>query len=150
MVAMMYSMFDEAFPLWALTDPKSGGLGFLTNDLGFCYVATGVYLVFFQLVIYTRLANRFGPRWCFCAGLLCASVIFFLFPFLSRISNLPRWAFWIIILFGVFANISADTMAFTSSHILVNMVAPKNAGKANGIAYSIAAATRSMIIYLEK
>jgi hypothetical protein len=44
-------MFDEMFPLWALTSLHKGGLQLHTSDIGKLFALNGLFLVLFQVRI---------------------------------------------------------------------------------------------------
>jgi MFS family permease len=144
MISLIFTMYDEVFPLWALTDTNAGGLGFMTNQIGTVFMLSGIYLVLFQLFIFKRLANRFGPAWCFNAGVIFGTFGFVVYPNISRLSSASPFILWPILTLGACMRTTAGTMSFTSSNILINLVAPKNAGKANGIAFSLAGIARAL------
>ncbi len=58
--------------------------------------------------------------------------------------NNNRWVLTVVLVFVQLFRQTAGALSFTSVNILINIAAPKNAGKANGIAFSLASLFRTV------
>eukprot|EP00904_Undaria_pinnatifida_P012601 jgi/Undpi1/8471/HiC_scaffold_25.g10938.m1 len=79
--------FEEAFPLWALSTPDVGGLGWGTIEIGKVFIGAGMAVAALQLVIFPPLIKALGiTAWQRIGGLL-AIPAFVAVPCTTRFSS---------------------------------------------------------------
>ena len=78
---MSWICLDEVFPLWSLTSPKIGGLGFNSSNIGVSVAIGGLSLILFQLLLFARLTIRFGPLKLYRFGNLLGAFLMISYPF---------------------------------------------------------------------
>jgi hypothetical protein len=102
MVSLTYICIDEIFPLWSLTDPAVGGIGFRSAHIGIATAICGATLIVFQLFIYPRMAKKFGSTNCFRIGNCIAIVTLASYPLLNLLtfSTMALWMGVSVILIG--------------------------------------------------
>jgi MFS family permease len=144
-LALTVVCLDEVFPMWAMLQPKDGGIGFTSSDIGYSWVPIGVVLMLFQLFIYHRLATRFGALMLFRAGMAVLCVIMALYPTLNMLAFVSRVALWLGVIPLVAARGLGATLSFTSANILLNASTDEVfLGRLNGSASAIGGLARAL------
>ena len=82
-LAMMMSVYDEVFALWALSKNEIGGLGYQEKDIGLAQAAGGSVLIAYQLLVYSRLVQRLGVTLFFRITSALLVPVFLVFPNVS-------------------------------------------------------------------
>eukprot|EP01102_Stenamoeba_stenopodia_P019644 TRINITY_DN7465_c0_g6_i1.p1 TRINITY_DN7465_c0_g6~~TRINITY_DN7465_c0_g6_i1.p1 ORF type:complete len:609 (-),score=118.27 TRINITY_DN7465_c0_g6_i1:52-1878(-) len=146
MLSIVFITLDELLPLWAATEIAKGGLAFKEVDIGILWLVSGISLLIFQMFIYARLANKFGPLNTFKSGAVISAFAIGLMPMTSMlVVPLGRYGVWVGIAVIMIFRTWGGTMCFTSANILVNgSAAPEHSGKVNGLAMSVSGLTRSI------
>ncbi len=80
--------FDQIFPIYASTSPKSGGLGLSPRELGLILSMAGLWSMVLQVFVFPRVQRRMGSVLClrFAFALYC---VVYLFVPLTRLSLSP-------------------------------------------------------------
>jgi MFS family permease len=133
-------LFDELLPVWSMTAPAQGGLGFSESQIGTTMLFAGVSQIISQVFVYPRFNARFGPLRLFRHAMWPMSLIA-LFPAVAwlRGTDLMWPALGAAIVFKTFL----VTFAFTSIIIATNNAANgRGLGIVNGIAQSAASFLR--------
>lgn len=52
---------SEVIPLWCLAEYENGGLGLTTSTVGIMFAGVGTFLLTYQVFLFPRLSNYFGP-----------------------------------------------------------------------------------------
>eukprot|EP01104_Vermistella_antarctica_P017183 TRINITY_DN6048_c0_g1_i1.p1 TRINITY_DN6048_c0_g1~~TRINITY_DN6048_c0_g1_i1.p1 ORF type:complete len:632 (+),score=102.18 TRINITY_DN6048_c0_g1_i1:238-2133(+) len=139
-------MYDELFTLLIETKASHHGLGFTAAQVGYIGCLAGICMISFQILIYPRIANRFGPLMCFRFAALGLCPLFTLFPNFTYITTFHNdlltyltlvpfvvWRFW----FGI--------TCFTSIFILIsNSCENRYLGQVNGMGQSLVALGRAL------
>lgn len=135
----------EGWTVWSVVTPDHGGLSFTSSDIGVTNAAAGGAMVVFQLGVYHRLANRFGARVCFSAGLLISIPIMLAMSILDRVaeqSHTSALAAAVVLNSLYMCSILAPyTAVFT---LITESVAPENLGAVNGLGQSLVAGMRAL------
>ena len=127
-----YTMLDELLPLWLMTEPFKGGLGFGTSLTGQVNMVTGTMNLLVLLLIYVPVARRLGVLETYRLGhLIGMPVVALLFPLLSHITSpVGQWFYIALCCFGLAL---AGQFTFSSVFALVaNSVHPDSMGAVNG------------------
>ncbi|EGC33731.1 hypothetical protein DICPUDRAFT_88644 [Dictyostelium purpureum] len=150
-VGFVFTMWDETFPIWAMSPIDKGGLGMESKAVGVCGAIGGVSVVLVQVFIIKPTTRKLGIITTFGVGNFLAIFSFFSFPLLSFAAPLQSkgtanfitfWVFVSIVL--VVRNISAQ-FVFTPIMTLINNSAISTLrGSANGWGQSLVALTRTI------
>lgn len=144
LIALGASMCEELLPIWVVNSPTLHGFAFSTRDLGFIYMVCAPVQLSYQLLVYPRLALRYGERVLLSRALLVASLCVAVFPAASLAASSPNLGVKVASLSVVYAPYVCGTQtALTATFTLVSNSAPKiKRGTANGIGQTIAALAR--------
>lgn len=93
MIGMVWVGFDEMLPVFSGASLANGGLNFTSSKIGTLLTIQGVVLVFFQMLVYPYLTERFGylNKMRFC--LLSGSFLIALFPLVAYAAT--GWMLWV-------------------------------------------------------
>jgi len=144
-VCLLAVVFDETLPLFLQEDIANGGMGWTSNQIGILGSITGVVSLIYQLLLYPRVARKFGQvhalRYAFCLGLF----YFFFFPLLQNVAELPLTLMWLSMILPLIPRVMVYATMFTCSIILVsNSAKPNQRGSVNGVAQSVASFVRAL------
>jgi len=139
-----YTIHDEDFPLWSMTDASIGGLNFTTNQIGFTNGITGLAVILIQLFIYHRVATKLGLIATFRHGCIWALLTFLLIPWTNIYAN-NIYVVWVLMTVFAISKAVAGQLAFSSVMAMIaNSVDFKQMGSVNGLAQSMVACTRAV------
>eukprot|EP01138_Halocafeteria_seosinensis_P000323 gb/GECG01000334.1/.p1 GENE.gb/GECG01000334.1/~~gb/GECG01000334.1/.p1 ORF type:complete len:584 (+),score=48.46 gb/GECG01000334.1/:1-1752(+) len=139
----------EVVPLWSLAKRQEGGLGFTTTIVGTMFAGVGICLLFYQIFVFPRLSNYFGPIRLFRGASMIQVPLLLLLPLLSSISPDQMR---VVALVGLeFIRKASSNTSFTTTSVLTNNSVPsKKRGSVNGLVSGIAtmlAAPVDLILY---
>lgn len=138
-----FTMFDEAFPLFALSESEAGGLSASSTDIGIIGAINGLSAVLIQLVIFYPLATRLGFVRLFRLGLFMGTIIFVNYPsthfFLGN--KVTLWASLATI---TFLKVCVGQFSFSAVSAMISNTTPlSQVGTINGFAMSCVALPRA-------
>ncbi|KAL6049513.1 protein ZINC INDUCED FACILITATOR-LIKE 1-like [Balamuthia mandrillaris] len=146
--ALIFISFAELFSIWSVQQVEDGGLAFTSENIGTTASISGLMMAFFQLVLYPRLANRFGPLFMFRASVICVIPIVLFFPNLNLIArHIPdaRWLLWMVLVTSVSVRYMSSVSCFISISIMISNSAPNaKLGAVNGLGQSLASLGRTV------
>lgn len=138
-----FTMFDEAFPLFALSETEAGGLNSSSTDIGFIGAINGVSAVVIQLVIFYPLATRLGFVRLYRLGLFMGAVIFVNYPSLHFFLG-NKIGLWAAISVITFLKVCTGQFAFSAVTAIISNTCPlTQVGAINGFAMSLVAFPRA-------
>jgi len=139
-----YTMYDEAFPLWAMASVEKGGIAATTKTIGLIGTINGVSAVLLQLTVFAPLAQKLGFVNLLRVGTVVGALLMANFPILNIFYDKPV-EMWAIMVVFVFLKVSAGQFAFTAvSCIISNSTPLSQVGSANGFGQSLVALTRAI------
>ncbi|GAM29274.1 hypothetical protein SAMD00019534_124500 [Acytostelium subglobosum LB1] len=151
-VGMIFTMYDEAFPIWAIAPKDEGGLTFQSRDTGICGAIGGATVILIQLFVIKPIGRKYGIIKAFRLGCLTAALSFLTIPILNYVVPqvtdpvTSHWVlFWTVTtLFLAFRNL-AGQLVFTPVMTLINNAATsRKKGAANGLGQSMVALCRAI------
>jgi len=138
-----FTMFDEAFPLFALAETSSGGLSASSKDIGIIGAMNGISAVILQLVIFYPLATRLGFVRLYRLGLAMGALAFFNFPSLHFFLG-NKVLLWAGLAVSTFIKVCVGQFAFSSASAIISNSCPlTQVGAINGFAQSLVAFPRA-------
>lgn len=133
-ISLISIVFDEVLPLWALSSPEKGGLGYSIQQVGNVASIAGVPVLIHTFLIYPLLGKKFKQSTLFRYGQLLCGLFAYLtmaIPYYSNMSENGVFAWYIVS--ATLCKCSA-TSAFTSIFLLVNgSVSHEKLGAVNGM-----------------
>ncbi|KAJ2704888.1 hypothetical protein FB645_002921 [Coemansia sp. IMI 203386] len=157
MVCLSMSIGDQAYPIFAATDPADGGLGLSSSDIGISLAIASVAVIYLQLITYPRMERLHGALGCYKKGQRISVLFCALFPFInmaarqvdvSTISqNFPsasRVLLWIMLVSLLLVRVVGTVLMMTSVNLLTANLAPTKAelGFMNGAQQLAMSSTR--------
>ncbi|KAJ2908269.1 hypothetical protein GGI21_003054 [Coemansia aciculifera] len=149
MMYLSFTMCDILYQLFAITDPRNGGLGLGPLSLGLLFAAEGIVAIYIQLVAYPRLERKYGVLYCYRRGLSLAIPYLVAMPFLSLIAAhlqsqvgvsassilIEKIVMWVLLMSIMTMRATSSVLAFTSINLMVANMAPTRAdlGFMNGM-----------------
>ncbi|KAJ2077593.1 hypothetical protein H4R24_005033 [Coemansia sp. RSA 988] len=149
------AMSEQAYPIFAASDPVDGGLGFASRGIGFSLAIAGVTVLYLQLVTYPRLEHKYGALSCYRTGQKFLIPAYLAMPFLSLLAagankavvgyaneaeplpwaSLRECILWLLLVLVMLAKTTGAVLAFTSVNLLTANLAPSRAelGFMNGL-----------------
>ncbi|CBN75080.1 conserved unknown protein [Ectocarpus siliculosus] len=139
-VMFVYALFSfvaignrELYPLWALSTVASGGLDWSSKQIGQALSVCGIFMLFFQLLVYPRLSKRIGAtrsqRWaCF-----LSIPVFLVFPTLSHLRGTERTLVAASLVLLFLTNAVANTVFINVALATNNAVEPSRRGTLTGL-----------------
>ncbi|CAM9287714.1 unnamed protein product [Ectocarpus sp. 8 AP-2014] len=139
-VMCVYALFSfvaigsrELYPLWALSTVASGGLDWSSKQIGQALSVCGIFMLFFQLLVYPRLSKRIGAtrsqRWaCF-----LSIPVFLVFPTLSHLRGTERTLVAASLVLLFLTNAVANTVFINVALATNNAVEPSRRGTLTGL-----------------
>jgi hypothetical protein len=131
----------------------TGGLGLTPSRIGIVLSIIGGIGIFFQLVAYPPLSQRFGTTLCYRVSLLLFPPAYFLAPFLVLLpssTQIPLPASGIVVWAGIlgilFLHVMGRTFAMPAATILVNNCCPHPSvlSTVHGVAQSVSSGMRML------
>ncbi|KAG5186112.1 major facilitator superfamily domain-containing protein [Tribonema minus] len=139
-LSLLVIMFDETYPLWALSTQQVGGLDWQPGTIGQVLSMAGVFMALFQFLVYPHVARALG----YVRMLKVVSVVviplYALFPMCSLLRDRPAllWPAMVCIKVG-------SNMIFTSIFLIVNnSVEGDQRGGLNGLAMTAGSAAKAI------
>ncbi|KAJ2321910.1 hypothetical protein IWW51_004318, partial [Coemansia sp. RSA 2702] len=86
-VCLAVAMCDQAYPIFAASDPSDGGLGFASREIGFSLAISGVAVLYLQLIAYPKLERKYGALRCYQIGQKITIPFYLAIPFLSLLAT---------------------------------------------------------------
>jgi hypothetical protein len=117
-LAFFNIIYDEVFALWMVTPAETGGMGYSSNDIGFCLAIMGVVGIVSQLFLYPVLQARFNTVQLYRVSMCTYPAIFALFPVITALRGVQ--GVWWFLLSAVMLRVLANVFAFTSIMMLIN------------------------------
>jgi hypothetical protein len=77
---------NEVFPLWAVTSPADGGLGFDAPRIALCTLIAGPITLLVQLTMYPEMVKRFGVVVMYRVSAMCLIIALLSAPMVSLVS----------------------------------------------------------------
>ncbi|CAM0135272.1 unnamed protein product [Umbelopsis sp. WA50703] len=153
LVALHSVFYDELYSLWLSTSRQHGGMGFISKEIGLSLSIAGFFTLFVQLVLWPRLAGRFGVLRLFQICLpsyavvdLLQSFIRYLYhvPNLNGVTETKQWV-WIGLMCCLAMKTICSTISFTAVTVLVSYSAPRmdTLGAVNGFSQCVASGCRA-------
>ncbi|KAJ2799908.1 hypothetical protein H4R20_004256 [Coemansia guatemalensis] len=160
------AMSEQAYPIFAASDPVDGGLGFASRGVGFSLAIAGVAVLYLQLVTYPRLEHKYGALSCYRTGQKFLIPAYLAMPFLSLLAagankaivgqanemeilhwtplSLQECALWLLLVLVMLLRTTGTVLAFTSVNLLTANLAPTRAelGFMNGLQQVALCSTR--------
>eukprot|EP00741_Cyanophora_paradoxa_P022067 tig00021434_g21302.t1 len=143
--ALVYIIYDELFPIWAVNPPEKHGVGFSSSEIGACQSAGGAVLACYQMLVFPTVAKRLRLKRTLLVGFVACLPLCFL-PDLGRLAlaGAPKA---LLIAGGMFAmsiRAACGSTAFTAAILMVNNSAPaSHLGAVNGLGQSLASLVRA-------
>jgi len=138
-----FTMFDEAFPLFALSETSSGGLKLSSKDIGLVGAMNGVSAVVIQLVIFYPIATKLGFVRLFRLGLFMGMLVFFNYPSLHFLLGNSA-ALWVGTGVITFTKVCVGQFSFSAVTAIISNACPlTQVGAINGFAQSLVAFPRA-------
>eukprot|EP01133_Synstelium_polycarpum_P007418 gene7418-8677_t len=148
---LIYTMYDEAFPLWAIAKVSEGGLGFNSHKVGIVGALGGVSVIVMQILIVKPVTSRLGIIRTFKFGCIVTAVVFATIPLCTYLASSeemsrPRQVlFWSVFVLLVFVRNLSGQLVFTPVMTLINNSATsRSKGAANGLGQSLVALCRTI------
>lgn len=144
MVSVAVIGFDELFSLWAATQPKHGGLGFSTDQIGTALLCVAVPLLFLQIWLYPKFERGFGAKRVFQFSSVVVGIAILSLSGINKYYDRSAvlWPLLIGILLPMKLSIG---FAFSSTALFVNnSVSNELLGSANGLAMTAASISRAV------
>ncbi|KAJ2613224.1 hypothetical protein EV177_002607 [Coemansia sp. RSA 1804] len=134
-MCLAIAMHNQIYPIYAATDIADGGLGMDAQSIGYTLTFCGILVVYFQLVMYPILADKYGALACYRRGLLLLALFSTTFPLLSILVKYTVILFWLLLLAQLYVRTLGDILSFASISLLVSNVAPRKTdlGFMNGL-----------------
>ncbi|KAJ2892315.1 hypothetical protein IWW38_003267 [Coemansia aciculifera] len=158
MMYLSFTICDILYQLFAITDPRNGGLGLGPLSLGLLFAAEGIVAIYIQLVAYPRLERKYGVLYCYRRGLSLAIPYLVAMPFLSLIAAhlqsqvgvspssilIEKIVMWVLLMSIMTMRATSSVLAFTSINLMVANMAPTRAdlGFMNGMLQLVISAVR--------
>lgn len=139
-----HTVFEEAWPLWALSPSTRGGLSFTPSELGYVGAIQGVVAILIQLTIFLPIVNKLGFLRVFQLGTALGIISFLPVPLLTYLApHLPfMWGgLSVLVVIRVLAGQCAFTAVFG---LLSNSIPVFHVGSVHGFAQSGVALTRAI------
>ncbi|CAN0434045.1 unnamed protein product [Ascophyllum nodosum] len=130
---MMRVGFDEAFPLWMLSTPDVGGLGWENKEIGELLLATGIVLGVLQLVVFPRVVERVGMVAWQRAGWLLGMIAFVVVPNIRGLSWNSPSLFAMGVAGNLLVNSCTSAIVIALSIASTNIVPSHHRGKLSGL-----------------
>ncbi|KAJ1811807.1 hypothetical protein LPJ56_005703, partial [Coemansia sp. RSA 2599] len=154
LMSISAAMSDQLLPMFSATNPKDGGLGFDTRQIGYSYFVSGFAVLYLQLVAYPKWSRKYGALLCYQYGLKIMTPYFVLMPFLTMLArhaenairvvpqeesilfSLPAittpWGsfsveyvlLWLLLVLLLLVRITGNAFAFTSINLITSNTAP--------------------------
>eukprot|EP00111_Clytia_hemisphaerica_P003118 TCONS_00008849-protein len=124
--------FNQLYPLWASTIKVYGGLNFTTQQIGKTLMYACIPLIFFLVIIISKLTHWLGIKKMYLLNLFMLSIVFAAFPFLSKIQN-ESYLWLFIILSLILVRISVGCCFTAACVIVANCVDRSMLGTAYGL-----------------
>lgn len=138
-----FTMFDEAFPLLAMSPSSDGGLSASTTDIGAVGAINGVAAVVIQLIIFYPIATKLKFVRLYRFGLILGIVVFVNYPTLNLAANKRVWL-WVFLSIITVMKVACGQFAFSAITAIVSNTCPlKQVGSINGFAQSSVALFRA-------
>ncbi|KAJ2359038.1 hypothetical protein IWW50_000120 [Coemansia erecta] len=141
------AMSDQAYPIFAASDSTDGGLGFASRGIGFSLAASGVAVIYLQLVAYPKLERKYGALSCYQKGQKLLIPVYMAIPFLSLLTSrleesidsqvpivvppstwlsftLTEFVLWLLLIALLLVRTTGTVLAFTSINLLTVNLAP--------------------------
>ncbi|EME30242.1 MFS transporter, DHA1 family, tetracycline:hydrogen antiporter [Galdieria sulphuraria] len=133
---------DEVIPVWASTQPRFGGLGFSSTDIGSVQTLSGVTTILVALYIFPYIARRLGVVNTIRLGLLVGSVNYLLPAVIVTFgwSRKDTMSWIIYTLFDIFLAFFEQCCWAGIALIVKNSVHPSSVGLALGLAQGLQSA----------
>jgi len=133
---------DEVIPVWASTQPRFGGLGFSSTDIGSLQTLSGITTILVALYFFPFIARRLGVVNTMKVGLLVGSINYLLpatiISFGWSRKDLMAWILYAV--FYVFLAFFEQCCWAGISLIVKNSVHPASVGMALGLAQGLQSA----------
>ncbi|CAM9486293.1 unnamed protein product [Phaeothamnion confervicola] len=137
-------MFDEVLPLWCITSVSRGGLGWQTGDIGQVLSVAGLFLVFFQFVVFPIFTRRVGAVRAIEISIMAQVPLFFAFPVLSRLKGGDEELQAALVAFVVGLK-SLSNVVFASLTLCTNnSVSRSMRGSFNGLMMTVGSIAKSL------
>ncbi|KAJ2962067.1 hypothetical protein NQZ79_g2729 [Umbelopsis isabellina] len=148
-----FAIISELYSLWLSTSREHGGMGFISKEIGLSMSIVGFFTLFVQLVLWPRLAGRFGVLRLFRICLACFAVVDLLQSFIRYLYHVPtldgttetkQWV-WVGLMCCLAMKTICSTISFTSVFVLVSYSAPRmdTLGAVNGFSQCVASGCRA-------
>ncbi|KAJ1902073.1 hypothetical protein LPJ66_000322 [Kickxella alabastrina] len=155
-ICVSISMAEQAYPIFAATDPIDGGLGFDTRSVGFSMAIASIAVLYIQLIAYPRLERKHGALKCYQNGQKIMIPFYLALPFLSLLAariaeetagapfSFTNGVLWTLLIFLLLVRVTGTVLMFTSINLLTVNMAPTRAdlGFMNGAQQLAMSATR--------
>ncbi|CAN0354461.1 unnamed protein product [Ascophyllum nodosum] len=132
-VQMMRVGFDEAFPLWMLSTPDVGGLGWENKEIGELLLMTGIVLGVLQLVVFPRVIERVGIVAWQRTGWLLGMIAFLVVPNIKGLCWNSSSLFAMGVTGTLLVNSCTSAIVIALAIASTNIVPPHHRGKLSGV-----------------
>ncbi|KAJ5070792.1 mfs general substrate transporter [Anaeramoeba ignava] len=138
-------LFETVVPLFCFQSKSDSGLGFSPSNIAIGNSVASASYLFFQMIIYPRIAKYFSPANLFRLTIIISSIFITSFPYLSIIDQkYGTKTTWVFFLFIYTINYGLSTFAYTSVFLIIsNSARSYRIGSINGIGQTFAALFRS-------
>ncbi|CAM9128529.1 unnamed protein product, partial [Hapterophycus canaliculatus] len=143
-VMFVYAVFSfvtigsrEVYPLWALSTVASGGLDWTTKQIGQALSTCGVFMLFFQLLVYPRLSKRIGVTKSQRCACFLSIPVFLAFPLLSYLRHSERGLIAASLVLLFMSNMVANMVFINVSLATNNAVDPSRRATLNGLSMTL-------------
>eukprot|EP00904_Undaria_pinnatifida_P003321 jgi/Undpi1/12990/HiC_scaffold_7.g02654.m1 len=140
--SVTYSGFDEVYALWALSSVSKGGLEWSSKQIGQVFLACGMFVLFFELVVVPYLTPWLGVKLSQRLGSVFEVPLYVCFPLVSRIGGgeVPVTITTFIMLFTFFV---CTNSFFVGTALAINTATPDRVGEINGISTTITSVAKA-------
>lgn len=152
-LGFVFVFYEEMTPYWAFLDVENGGLGFSSTDIGIMLSIGCIIGMLFQMLVYPRIANKWGILKSFQIGGIFTLPGFLLLPYTSLLSLLltsnkhlqTNALAWILLMIAIlFIQVGAELQFVSIMISISNSAVPELMGTVNGLAQTFVALTRAV------
>eukprot|EP01091_Cochliopodium_minus_P007812 TRINITY_DN1769_c0_g1_i1.p1 TRINITY_DN1769_c0_g1~~TRINITY_DN1769_c0_g1_i1.p1 ORF type:complete len:382 (-),score=65.26 TRINITY_DN1769_c0_g1_i1:67-1212(-) len=136
--------FQELLAVWAISKREVGGILFNEFDLGLAHMFSGVSMLFYQGLLFSRFDKLFGSLNLNRAASLLLVPTMGMFPYINKFYN-NKAALWVFVLILMGFQRIFFTTTYSSGDIMLNNASKDgNVGQINGLAASMASLARTL------
>ena len=117
-----FTMFREAFPVWATRDVNEHGLGFNEFEMGTINSVAGILPIIFLFLFFAPLDRFLGTVATLRYALVLYAPFIFLLPFVQKLIFNNKYEFWGSLVFLFASLVILETWIFSTDSLLVCLI----------------------------